>query len=437
MFSIWNASLAWFGNLNLKTKLYLSFGWMCLFTVVLGGVCLGGIRRVERQTIDPARLNGSSNGAPQPAGGRGEANRSGKSLATEVETAVLSLLVFIVSLDILMAWRLAHIIGDPIVEACAVIERLSNHDLTATASVNSSDEVGQMSAALNRMIGHWHDVLSGLLKSSESLESVAEELAGKISDTSGNCNRQVELARQVLDSTRLLAEKGGDILRNSNEAAEASRESAEFAWSGNEVMASAAKTMGQVASSSSEIGELMKRLDERAREIGKAVTVIRGISENTNLLALNAAIEAARAGEQGRGFAVVAGEVRRLAENTRSATEEIERMVLSVQQETANTTAAIETSRKSIEAGKARTEEAHEMLAQIINRACQTETLAQGAAAAAGQQSATGQEIAGNVAQVSELASASYQTASDIEKTGKIVYASAKHLSEVVQRFKL
>ncbi len=139
-------------------------------------------------------------------------------------------------------------------------------------------------------------------------------------------------------------------------------------------MATAAHTMGEIASSSSEIRALMGRLDGRSHEISKVVTTIREISENTNLLALNAAIEAARAGEQGRGFAVVAGEVRRLAEHTRSATEEIAGMVAGIQQETASTTAAIESSRSSIEDGRLRTEEAHQMLTEIIQRASQTES---------------------------------------------------------------
>ncbi len=397
MTALWKAALTWFGNLPLRTKLTISFGWSCVFTVALGAACLTGLR-----------------------------------------PALLALLVgVIVVLNLVMAWRLTWLITHPILDACQVLHRLAEHDLTATAHVDSADEAGRMGLALNETIRHLREVLAGLHASSTTLHDAAAQLSDRTGAASAHCERQRNLTEEVLRSTRRLSESSAAIAQSSAEAALASRASAESARSGASVVATAVESMEAIAESAHTIQERMQQLDQRSREIAKALLAIRELSENTNLLALNAAIEAARAGEQGRGFAVVAGEVRRLAESTRTVTREIEETLGAVERETAGARAAVEASRGGIEAGRARTQEAHALLAGIAEKAALMESLAEQIAAAAAAQSTDGQAIGASAAEVARLAADSLTCSTEVSATGVTLRSSAESLTRIVRQFRL
>lgn len=438
MVRLFEFCLRWFGNLPLKAKLYISFGWMLLFTAVLAAACVGGVFRIKRIADQPASSAATTMAADAPHSSRTAARADAAEKTTSDFLKVLmGLTGLILLIDCVMAWRLAHIISHPILDACKVLEALSHGDLTVHATIESTDEVGQMGLALNRTIASFHDVLSDLTNSSQELEGLARELFESANRGSSHCRSQQELAQKVLEATQQASANETKIVSNSEETSKASRESSETAARGRQAMSRANETMSQIAASSTAIGDLMICLNGRAQEIGEVVTAIREISEKTNLLALNAAIEAARAGEQGRGFAVVAGEVRRLAEHTRTATQEIAGMVTGIQQETTSTTHAIKASQASIEDGRLRTEEADQLLGMVIERANQTASLAAATTHSATEHSATSREIAADAARVAELAIGSLNCSSDVSTTMQNVRLSAKRLSEVVCQFRL
>ncbi|MBE7705113.1 MAG: hypothetical protein E7Z90_04785 [Cyanobacteria bacterium SIG29] len=99
------------------------------------------------------------------------------------------------------------------------------------------------------------------------------------------------------------------------------------------------------------IAELIIELTDYIKQIGSTVSIVENISEQTNMLALNAAVEAARAGEYGKGFAVVAGEIRKLADESKQATNKITSLVSEIEQTTSSTIMATEDGAKEIELG--------------------------------------------------------------------------------------
>ena len=419
MSRIWNVCIRWFGDLRLRTKLYMSFGWMSLFTLLLGVVSLNGIHGIQSAV--------STQSAESVA----------RQLTLRYQYLILGLLGGIQILGMVMAWRLVHLIADPVVEACQVLQRISLCDLTGTAEVASKDEVGQMCAALNRTTATMHRILSGLIAASQTLEDGARSLVAQTDCSSGNAKQQSKVARELLAAAHSVAESCDAIAQNSMETSTASRASAQTAGAGSRVMAVTAETMNQIAASAREIHLRMDRLDGRAREIGKVVETIRGISEDTNLLALNAAIGAARAGEQGRGFAVVAAEVRRLAEHTRSATQEIVHMVATIQQEAASTTEAINSSKDGIDKGGEQAGEARKMLEEILEHSSLSDSLANSTASAAAEEAASGRAIAENAATVDRIASEALSCSRTVADTGQKIHEQAVALSAMVSQFKL
>ena len=345
--------------------------------------------------------------------------------------------VVIVALCALIGILLTHEIAPRLVRVMLALQQMAEKDMTVRIEDSSTDEIGRLGEAFDTGIESIRSVLQSVAQGAETLSAATVEISTRSVQSAGNAHTESSKVNQIAAAAQEMTATIGEISHNAESAAGASRESADTASQGGAVMQSASATMEKIAAATTTVSEKMTSLAHRSEEIGKVVNVIQEISEQTNLLALNAAIEAARAGEHGRGFAVVAGEVRRLAERTKGATEEIAGTIRGIQDETRATLEVMHESRSAVETGMGETAHAQRSLEAIIQSSKQVEHQIHLIATAATEQTAASGEISESAGQISQLATETAQGAEEAVEALKNLSSLASDLDGTIRQFRL
>jgi len=231
----------------------------------------------------------------------------------------------------------------------------------ATSAEQSSASILEMSTTNEQVAASSEELSLAVVETTASIQQMSasiKEVAHNVQNTSGKAGE----AASAMDSMRDALKKVDKIAA---ESAIVSQEVARDSESGAKAVQSTIDGIGQIWEVSREAADVIESLSKRAREIGRILTVIEEVTEETNLLALNAAIIAAQAGEHGRGFAVVADEIKDLAERTQASTSEIADQIKNVQDDAKNAVSAVEKAEEMVSKGVLLSEEAGEALNKI------------------------------------------------------------------------
>jgi len=201
----------------------------------------------------------------------------------------------------------------PLGRAVDVAKTVAAGDLRAHIEVTSSDETGQLLAALRDMNTNLKRIVTQVRGGAETIAVASSEIAQGNLDLSSRTEQQAGALEETASSMEELTATVKQNADNARQASELAVSACDVAIKGGDIVERAVGTMAAISASSKEIVDI--------------IGVIDGIAFQTNILALNAAVEAARAGEQGRGFAVVASEVRSLAQRSASAAKEIKTLI--------------------------------------------------------------------------------------------------------------
>lgn len=387
---------------------------------------------------------------------------------TIIRNEIIITIIISLIIALIIAFAIAYYISSPIQTVTEHAEYIAGNDLSKKlpgSFLQRKDEIGRMASSFDKMgnnlrsmIGQFSDISTNLSSSSEELSASGQEVAASAEEV-GRAIENVasgaeEQAAQIEETNTVIKQLTNDIDNVRQMSAEMNKQADRVKNNfeqGNDSITFSIEQINNLEKNSNQVATTINSLGTLSQRIGEIIELINGIAAQTNLLALNAAIEAARAGEAGRGFSVVADEIRELAEESTTATNQIAQLVKDIQhnvgeavekmKETENVVLA---SVNSIQNTGQTFTEINQATESLMNIIVVLEEKAQ-------EMSANSKEVEGSITQVAavseEAASNAEEVAASSEEqsasTEEIVSAStelaemANGLTENIARFKL
>jgi len=316
-------------------------------------------------------------------------------------------------------------------------EMTQNNDLTQRLDESETDELSDMGRFFNQFVSRVQTLIQEVASTTRNVAAASTEIAASAEQMSTGMKSQQEQTQQVSAAIEEMSASVIEVAKKSADASQFAENSGKDAHDGGEVVQQTVIEMKGIAQQVNESAGAVSSLGKKSEQIGQIIGVINDIADQTNLLALNAAIEAARAGEHGRGFAVVADEVRKLAERTQKATEEVAQSIREIQTETTTAVSKMQAGTTKVTAGVELAASAGSALSKITASSQNLRAMVQSIAAAAEEQSAASGEIAKNVERINAVTRESTQGATQSASAASQLSAQAETLQQLVGKFKI
>jgi methyl-accepting chemotaxis protein len=341
-------------------------------------------------------------------------------------------------LTLIIGFSASRNIARPLKELTAVAERIAVGDLSVNVSAEArSDEVGVLARTFDRMTQSLREQTRQLMEGANVLGASASEivaastqLAASASESAAAVSETATTVQEVRQATELASQKARAV-------SDSAQKAAQFSQSGRKSTEEVVAGMTRIRQQMDAIAVSMVRLGEQSQTIGQIVAAVEDLAAQSNLLAVNAAIEAAKAGEHGKGFGVVAQEVKRLAEQSRLATNQVRTILSDIQKATTAAVMATEQGGKAVEAGEKQTGAAGESiqaLAGSVTDAVQAATQI----AASGQQQLVGMDqVATAMESIKQASSQNVASAKQLETAARNLNDLGSSLKQMVEKYKV
>jgi len=324
-------------------------------------------------------------------------------------------------------------VAGPLREAVSTAEQaITSNDFTGQVPEIGTSEVARAGEAFNHLVGKFRNIISDTRRSSEQITDAATRMASASQKVGASSLAQSDAASAVAAAVEQASVSISETAASARTATAAVDQAQVENQSALTIMRTTVDNMNRIAHLINNSGAQVEELAGSSLRIGGIVQVIKEIADQTNLLALNAAIEAARAGEQGRGFAVVADEVRKLAERTTSATDEIAGLIGAIQGGINNTVTSMQAANRQADASVSLVNDTENALRRIDEGSRTVASHVADIANALQEQESAVQQIAVSIETIASMAETNSNAATENNQTAASLDALAHQLRNAV-----
>ena len=350
--------------------------------------------------------------------------------------AIVILAVILLGLSGLITSRLIRELGGEPGYAADVVRTIAAGDLRQNIQLRPNDH-SSLLAAIADMQQRLRTLIREIVGNADSLGSMAGNIADHADRTAKSSEDQSSAATAMAASIEEMTVSINHIADHAEQARQSSAQAGDLAGQGASVLGQAVTEIQRINQAVEEASCTIVQLTDKTETISSIANVIHDIADQTNLLALNAAIEAARAGEQGRGFAVVADEVRKLAERTGTATQEISRMIADIHTSSTVSRENMEEAVVRVRAGVDLTEQGGSAVNRIHEGSSQVLHVVNDISHALREQSQASNDIAMNVERIAQVAAENAGIAHETAQATNQMHQMTDSLRKMVSRFQI
>jgi methyl-accepting chemotaxis protein len=369
------------------------------------------------------------------------ADDSAKEALTASHNAITtSLVMMIAALTISFAgflWMIQRSILNPAKQLVQDLQRLSVGDFSISVRHSSKDEIGDVAGSSEQVRSSLCSIMAEVNNSSDTLSSASMHLASTSEQVSSNSQNQSESAAGVASAVEEMTVSIAAVSESAEQGRSLVAKALDETQQGNQKILELVNCIGLVEEAVRNISTTVDVFVASTKSISGMTHRVREIADQTNLLALNAAIEAARAGEQGRGFAVVADEVRKLAENSTQSVGEIDKITLTLNDQSDLVVKSIQHGQESLVASQDLIKVVSGILSGATQSVSQASQDMESIASAAKEQTIASSDIAKSMERIAQMVEENCAAVGEVAGAAGNLNQLATRLKSSTERFKL